>query len=248
MRFMRSIFKPARLSKPLDFGSLQTDFHSHLIPGIDDGAQTIDDSLKMIRQFSDLGFKKLITTPHIQDEFYKNTPGMILSGLEKVKEAVAQAGIEIKLEAAGEYLLDDGFAEKLKNGKLMSINRKYVLVEFSYYTPHPNILSYIFELQVEGFQVILAHPERYSYWFNDLKKFEELKNREVLFQLNTVSLSGHYGKYVKAIAEILIDRKMYDFAGSDMHNEEYMKSFTLARREKYMKKLIDSGRLKNHLL
>lgn len=248
MGFLQSIFKPARLSKPLDFGILQTDFHSHLIPGIDDGARTMEDTLEMIRQFRDLGLKKIITTPHIQDEFYKNTPEIILSGLEEVKRAVAEAGIDIEIEAAAEYLLDDGFAEKLKCGQIMSFSRKYVLVEFSYFSPHPNILSFIFELQVDGYQVILAHPERYSYWFNELKKFDELKNRGVFFQLNTVSLSGHYGSDVKKIAEKMIDLNMYDFVGSDMHNQHYMDSFRKARFEKSLKKLMDSGKLKNDLL
>ena len=241
-------FKNKTLKKPLDFGQLHTDFHSHLIPGIDDGAKTLDDSLALIRQFKELGFKKLITTPHIQDEFYKNTPEIILSGLDKVRAAMAQTGLEIEIEAAAEYLLDDGFEQKLKNKELMTFGQKHILVELSYFSPHPNLLSFIFELQLEGYQVILAHPERYSYWFNNLKKFEELKNRSVFFQLNTVSLSGHYGKDVKKLAEKFIDLGMYDFAGSDMHNQNYMDSFSKARFEKSMKKLMDSGKLKNDQL
>lgn len=248
MGFFQKIFGGSGLKEAVDYSALITDFHSHLIPGVDDGARSIDDALEMIRQFKELGFKKLITTPHIQDEFYKNTPEIILSGLEKVKAAMAEAGIEIEIEAAAEYLLDDGFENKLKNKALMTFGQKHILVELSYYSPHPNLLSFIFELQLEGYQVILAHPERYSYWFNSLQKFEELKNRGVLFQLNTVSLSGHYGKEVKKVAEKLIDRGMYEFVGSDMHNQNYMNSFAKARSEKSLKKLMDSGRIMNHIL
>jgi protein-tyrosine phosphatase len=241
-------FEKKVLKKPLDFGRLHTDFHSHLIPGIDDGAKSLDDSLALIRQFKDLGFKKIITTPHIQDEFYKNTPEIILEGLDKVKAAMAEAGLEIEIEAAAEYLLDDGFAQKLKSKELMTFGQKHILVELSYFSPHPNLLSFIFDLQIEGYQVILAHPERYSYWFNDLKKFEELKNRSVFFQLNTVSLSGHYGKDVKKLAEKFIGLGMYEFVGSDMHNQHYMDSFKKARFEKSLKKLMDSGKLRNNEL
>lgn len=248
MGFLQKIFAGNAMKEPVDYNALVVDFHSHLIPGIDDGARTIEDSISMIRQFKELGFKKLITTPHIQDEYYKNTPEIILAGLDQVKAAIKEADIEIEIEAAAEYLLDDGFAEKLKGGQIMSFSRKYVLVEFSYFSPHPNILSFIFELQVEGYQVILAHPERYSYWFNELKKFDELKNRGVFFQLNMVSLSGHYGSDVKKIAEKMIDLNMYDFIGSDMHNQHYMDSFKKARFEKSLKKLMDSGKLKNDLL
>lgn len=236
------------LHEPLNLGLLVTDFHSHLIPGIDDGAKTMDDAIEMIRQFAQLGFKKLITTPHIQDEFYKNTPETILEGIDQVKAAVKAASINIEIEAAAEYLLDDGFAQKLKDKELLSFSGKHILVELSYFSPHPNLLSFIFDLQIEGYTVILAHPERYSYWFNDLKKFQDLKNRSVLFQLNTVSLSGHYGKDVKKLAEKFIDLGMYDFAGSDMHNQHYMDSFSKARFENSLKKLIDSGKLKNSLL
>ncbi len=248
MGVFQKIFFGNKLKEPVDYGVLKTDFHSHLIPGIDDGVRTIEDSLAMIRQFEELGFKKIITTPHIQDEFYKNTPEIILAGLSEVKAAMAGAGLEIELEAAAEYLLDDGFEEKMKSGQLMTFGRKFILVELSYFSPHPNLLSFIFELQLEGYQVILAHPERYSYWFNDLNKFEELKNRGVFFQLNTVSVSGHYGGDAKKIAEKLIELGMYDFAGSDMHNQHYMGSFNKARYEKSMKKLLDSGKLKNDQL
>lgn len=248
MGVFQKFFGGRSLKEPMDFGLLQTDFHSHLIPGIDDGARTLEDSLSMIRQFKELGFRKIITTPHVQEEFYKNTPEIILAGLDKVKAAMSEAGLEIEIEAAAEYLLDDGFIAKFKSGRLLTFGQKHILVELSYFSPHPNLLSFIFELQIEGYKVILAHPERYSYWFNDLKKFQELKNRSVLFQLNTVSLSGYYGKDVKILAEKFIDLGMYDFAGSDMHNQHYMDSFSKARFEKSMKKLMDSGKLRNDQL
>ncbi len=219
--------------------------HSHLIPGIDDGAPTVEDSLELIRRFHELGFKKLVTTPHIQSEFYRNTPEIILSGLDKLRLAVAAANIPVTIEAAAEYLLDDGFEDKMNAGSLLTFGPKFILVEMSYYNPHPNLKSFIFNLQCDGYQVILAHPERYSYWFKDFGKYEDLKGRGVYFQLNTVSLAGFYPDPIKKIAEKFIDQGMIDFIGSDMHNLRYMDALQRSLGEKALGRLIRSGKLLN---
>jgi protein-tyrosine phosphatase len=231
-----------------DFSSVGTDFHSHFIPGIDDGSQSMEDSLRMIRKMHELGFKKLITTPHIQSEFFKNTPGNIIPGLEKLREAVRADNIPIHIEAAGEYLLDEGFEEKMAVGNLLTFSDKYILVEMSYYSPNPNLKSIIFNLQCDGYKVILAHPERYTYWIQDLPKFEDLKDRGVFFQLNTISLAGHYPEPIRKFAEKLIDRGMVDFIGSDMHNMRYMDSLERSLKEKALAKLVNSGKLLNSKL
>ena len=219
--------------------------HSHLIPGIDDGAQTLEDSLQLVRKMNQLGYTKLVTTPHIQSEFYKNTPEIILSGLQQLREAIAGASIPVQVEAAAEYLLDDGFEEKMTDGKLLSFSDKYILVELSYFNPHPNLKSFIFNLQVDGYKVILAHPERYTYWFNDFGKYEDLKDRGVFFQLNAVSLAGYYPEPVKKFAEKLIDKGMIDFIGSDAHNMRYLEALEKSLKERSLAKLIASGKLVN---
>ena len=244
----KKIFGSGKLKKPVDLSLLRADMHSHFIPGIDDGAPDLDASISLIRQMHELGYGKLIATPHIQQDYYKNTPGLILSGLERVKQAIKEEGLNIELEAAAEYLLDDGFKEKYESGELMTFGDNYVLIELSYFNPHPNLKGFIFDLQVEGYKVILAHPERYSYWFNDWKKFTELKDRDVFFQLNLVSLAGHYPEPVKKFAEKLIDEGLVEFAGSDAHNERYVDSLKQARVEKSLDRLIRSGKLLNHTL
>ena len=222
--------------------------HSHLIPGIDDGAQTLEDSLQLIRHMHQLGFSKLVTTPHVQAEYYRNTPGIIMSGLGTLREAIAAEGIPIEIEAGAEYLIDDGFEEKMKLGELLSFGEKYLLVEMSYYSPHPDLKNMIFNLQCDGFKVILAHPERYSYWFNDFAKFEDLKDRGVYFQLNAVSLAGYYPEPVRKFAEKLLQKEMIDFLGSDMHNMRYMDALQRSLKEKSLVKLLASGRLLNEKL
>jgi protein-tyrosine phosphatase len=248
MSIISKLFSSSTNNIATDFGSLLTDIHSHLISGIDDGCKTTAESLELIRQFADLGYKKLITTPHIQDEFFRNTPEIILNGLEELKNAVTKAGIKIQIEAAGEYLIDDGLEKKIKAGELLTFGQKHILVEMSYFMEHPNLKSILFQLQIEGYKVILAHPERYSYWDNKRSNFEELKERGILFQLNTVSATGYYGPSVKKMSEYFIDKGMYDFMGSDMHNQAYMDAFRKSRFEKSISKLLASGKLKNSSL
>jgi tyrosine-protein phosphatase YwqE len=231
-----------------DFSEVGADMHSHLIPGIDDGAKTVEDSLSLIKRMHELGYRKLVTTPHIQHDFYKNTPETILRGLERVKAALKSERIPVQLEAAAEYLLDDGFNELAENGKLMTFGQNYVLVELSYFNPNPDLKNIIFHLQVDGYKVILAHPERYSYWFNDFSKFQDLKDRGVFFQLNMVSLAGYYPDPVKKFAEKLIDKGMIDFIGTDMHNMNYMSALEKSLKEKTLARLIFSGKLLNETL
>ena len=222
--------------------------HSHLIPGIDDGVKNLSESVDLARRMYQLGYRKLITTPHIQQEFFRNTPEIILNGLDKVRKALKTENVPLEVQAGAEYLIDDGFEEKATKGSLLTFSGKYLLVELSYFNPHPNLKAFIFNLQVDGYNVILAHPERYTYWFNDFSKYEELKDRGVFFQANIVSLARFYPDPVKKMAEKLIDRGMIDFLGSDMHNMNYMQALEKALKEKSLANLIASGKLLNGLV
>jgi protein-tyrosine phosphatase len=243
----KNLFSSSRPSLT-DFSAVKADMHSHFIPGIDDGARTLEDSVALIRRMHELGYKKLITTPHIQHEFFRNTPEIILNGLEKVRGALKAEQIPVELHAAAEYLIDDGFEEKVSKGNLLTFSGKYILVELSYYNPHPNLKTFIFNLQVDGYKVILAHPERYTYWFNDFSKYEDLKDRGVYFQVNIVSLARFYPDPVKKMAEKLIEKGMIDFVGSDMHNTNYLLALEKSMKEKSLFKLVHSGKLLNTLL
>ena len=156
--------------------------------------------------------------------------------------------VQLEVEAAAEYLLDDYFEEKLKTNNLLTFGDKYILVECSYFSPHPNLYTFIFNLQIEGYKVILAHPERYSYWFNNFKKYEDLKDRGVFFQLNTISLCGYYDNMVKKNAEKIIDAGMIDFLGSDMHNFNYLNALKNSQHEKYLAKVLETSKILNSTL
>ena len=167
--------------------------------------------------------------------------------MKKVREAIKNEDIPIKIDAAAEYLIDDNFMEKFKSNNLLTLKDKYLLIELSYYTPHPNLKEILFELQLAGYKIILAHPERYTYWFNDFKKYEELKDREIYFQLNTISISGYYSTQVKKIAKKLIENEMIELLGSDMHNPTYMEGLEKSLEENLLHKLLSSGKIINNI-
>lgn len=225
-----------------------TDIHSHLISGIDDGSKSIEESVDLVKQFVGYGYKKLITTPHIMSDYYKNSPETILPGLEKLRSRLKEEGISIELEAAAEYYLDEFFLELIhsENG-LMTFGNKYLLFETSFMNRPRNLEEVIFLLSTKGYKPVLAHPERYLYLSNDFSTYEELKEKGVLFQLNFISLSGYYSPMVKKTAEKLIDAGFIDLIGSDCHGQRHIDAIEASKKSKYMKKLANSPLLNDSL-
>jgi tyrosine-protein phosphatase YwqE len=229
-----------------DLSAVGTDIHSHLIPGIDDGSKSIEESLKLVNELCELGYKKIITTPHIMTDYYRNTPEIILSGLEKLKKEIEALKIPIEIEAAAEYYLDHEFLKKIEEGNLLTMGDNFVLFELSYLTPPQSIETIIFNLQSNGYKTILAHPERYQYWNNNFETYEKLKDRDVYFQLNINSLSGEYSPLTQKVAEKLIQNNMIDFVGTDCHGMRHIERLHKALENKYLSLLIESGKLLNN--
>ncbi|AKP50795.1 tyrosine-protein phosphatase [Cyclobacterium amurskyense] len=232
-------FKNSSNDKPLDLSWVETDMHSHLIPGIDDGSQKMEESIELITRLSGYGFKKLIITPHIMSEFFKNTPEIINAGLEKLKLAVKEAGIDIELEAAAEYYLDEVLYEKVENKEplLHFGSNKMVLVETGFMSKPPILLETFFKMEMLGYQPIFAHPERYMYLHQESDTLESLVDRNIPFQLNLLSLTGYYSKGVKKFAEKLIDKGLVKLVGTDCHNEKYLDAMERLPHSKYFDKL-----------
>ena len=200
------------------------DIHNHILPGIDDGAATIEDSLQLFRRFKQIGVQDFICTPHIMNDYYPNTPATISAALEKVRSALALTKDlqGIKVRAAAEYMMDQNFMELLEGGEILTLKDNYILVEMSYFQAPINLKEILFQLQTRGFKPVLAHPERYAYYHSkDLNNYEELKNRGCLFQLNALSLSTHYGTGIQKTAFQLLEAGMIDFIGSDAHREQH---------------------------
>jgi len=210
--------KKAELRKP-DYSLLRADVHSHLLPGIDDGSPDLETSIELIRGMKELGFKKLITTPHILWDMYKNTTAIIFEKLETVRNQLAEEQIDIQLEAAAEYFIDDHLAELLvKKEPLLTFGNKMVLVEFSMVSQPFELKKILFEMQMQGYQPVLAHPERYIYFERNKNIYDELKSAGYLFQLNALSLNGYYGNSVMKLARYLATNKYYDLVGTDLHH------------------------------
>jgi tyrosine-protein phosphatase YwqE len=232
-----------------DLSWLGTDIHSHLLPGIDDGAPDIATSLELLRGLADLGYKKIITTPHVFWEMYPNTPKIIGEKEQLVKSAAAEAGIEVTFSASAEYFIDGHFAQHLADKKpLLTLNGNMVLVEFSMLTAPMDLQDLLFQMQLQGYQPLIAHPERYTYLSRRPQFFDELKNSGCLFQLNLLSLTPHYGTSVQALAEYLVKQELYDYAGTDLHRDKHLQALQALAASPMYARLRDSGRLKNHLL
>jgi protein-tyrosine phosphatase len=246
LAWISNIFNNNKNKGFTDYSSVAVDIHSHLIPGIDDGSKSIEESLQYIRELKGLGYKKLITTPHISENYFKNSIEDIYSGFEKLKTAVKDNNIDISLEVAAEYQIDEAFEDKMNAGKLLTFGDKFILIELSYFLPYPNLNSVLYELNIAGYNIILAHPERYEYWQGNLSKYDDIKSRDIYFQINTVSLNKFFGDKAKKTAEMLIDNNMVDFIGSDIHNLSYINSLQNCLGEKHLIKLLSSGNLKNN--
>lgn len=236
-------------NKKTDLSGLHTDIHSHLIPGIDDGSKDTITSLNLISGLVELGFKKLITTPHIMQDMYPNTRDDILKRVDLLKSDVKKQGIDVEITAAAEYFLDDNVAELLKKKEpLLAISGKMALVEFSMVSPSFGIKDILFEMQMQGYTPVIAHPERYVYLEGNKEFFDELKTTGCLLQLNLLSLSGYYGKNVLEFSQYLIKKQYYDLVGTDLHNSHHLESLHDSRINTQVQKLLASGKIINSQL
>ena len=233
---------------PIDLAVLGTDVHSHFIPGIDDGSPHLEASIEMLTAMAELGYRKVIITPHSMADGYRNTPEIILGGLEKLRAGARSAGINIEIEAAAEYYLDHELEQRVVKKEVLTFGKDLLLFELPFISEPTILRTVIFQMQTHGYRPVLAHPERYSFWYNEFSKYEELKQRGVLFQLNLVAMSGAYGPQTKQIAERMIDAGFYELLGSDCHNMNHIQAIQNTLTRPYLHKLIESGKLLNSTL
>lgn len=202
-----------------------TDIHSHLLPGIDDGAKTPDDSLLLINELRGYGFSQFITTPHILTGVWNNTPQIIHDAHTIAQAHLAINNAGITLQPAAEYLMDDSFVNIFKQGPLLTLKDNIVLVEMSYLNAPINLYDIIYELQLAGYKPLLAHPERYLFYHNRFDEYTKLKKAGCDFQLNLLSVTGYYGKGVLETAVKLLDGGLITYTGSDVHHTKHTESF-----------------------
>ncbi len=201
------------------------DIHSHLLPGIDDGANTIEDSLRLINVLKDIGFSEFITTPHVIKNVWDNSRIIIEETLKSTCNSLTSNNITNSFKAAAEYMLDESFRNLFEDGNLLTLKENYVLVEMSYLNPPLNLYDIIFNLQVSGYKPVLAHPERYNFFHSNVNEYKRLKKVGCLFQMNLLSSVGYYGPEVAKAADYLLENKMIDFVGSDVHHDKHLSFF-----------------------
>ena len=205
---------------PNDF----VDIHSHLLYGLDDGAKSIEDTKFLIQELQNIGFTQFITTPHTTPLVWENTKEGILNQYEKVLGELSLKSSNLRV--ASEYLMDDSFLKRLETEKLLTLKDNYVLVEMSYINPPIQLYEIILELNSQGYQPMLAHPERYNFYKNDYGSFKKLKQAGCLFQMNLLSATGYYGSGITDVADYLLKENMYDFVGSDVHHKKHLEAFS----------------------
>jgi len=248
MSFLKRIFGGNEKLQPADLSVLGTDVHSHFIPGIDDGSESLEMSIELIEAMAGYGYKKVITTPHVMSDYYKNTPEIILGGLDKVREGVQKAGLDIEVDAAAEYYLDFEMEQLIKEKQLLTFGQNYVLFELPFISEPPMLADSIFNMQMAGYKPVLAHPERYTYWYDQYEKYAELSEKGVILQLNINSLTGYYSPATKKISERLVKDGLIRLLGSDCHHMNHTRLMQSARKEKGIHQLLESGNLLNSTL
>lgn len=232
-----------------DLSFIGADMHSHLLPALDDGLQTMEQTIEFVSDLHQLGYSKLICTPHIISDLHPNSPQTILPRLQEVQKQIAAHNIPVQIEAAAEYLVDMDFEELVRsNEPLLTFGNNYILIEMSFIAPSPNIESAVFELCIKGLQPIMAHPERYVYFHDSFDKYQRLIDLGCVLQVNLLSLSGYYGGYVKKAAEKLIKNNMVQFVGTDMHHEKHKEALMNLATKKEFYDLLQNVDLKNKSL
>ncbi len=250
MELFSSLFnKKSSENKPTVALGYTTELHNHLLPSIDDGVGSIEESLQAIGSLASLGIKKIITTPHIKADIYNNTQEIIGTKLAELQSAVKKNNLEVTIEAAAEYYLDESFMRQVKGGKkLLSFGANYILFETSHVDESHFFIETVFELRMQGYKPIFAHPERYHYGFNNFSILERIYDTGVFFQLNINSLQGYYGKDQQKQAKILIEKGMVDFVGTDAHGMRHINILEKSIATKEYQKLMASGKIMNDKL
>ena len=216
------------------------DIHSHILPGIDDGATDINNSIALLQKMASRGIRDFITTPHILGDLYPNTPEIIKNQLTMLKKELVNRNISnISIQAAAEYMMDEHFVKLLDNEQeLLTLKDNLVLVEMSYFSPPNNLFDILFQLGLKGYTPVLAHPERYHSYHRNFRMYQKLKNAGCYFQLNFLSLTENYGKEVQQASYKLLKENMYDFVGTDAHHLRHLDALKKIATKKNKKLLL----------
>ncbi|MDR2283829.1 MAG: protein tyrosine phosphatase [Sphingobacterium sp.] len=223
--FSKLFGKAQSETKVLTLGKLaflEVDMHNHLLPGIDDGSQSVEQSMSLIRGLHGMGFEKFVCTPHIMEGVHPNTKSTISTAHALLSKEIRNSETKVEIFAAAEHMIDDGLEALVKKDNLCVIPGGYVLIEMSYLSESKALFQTIMDIQNLGYKPILAHPERYNYYHYNFDMYKQIKDAGCLLQLNLLSISRYYGTEVKVAALTMIKSGMYDFVGTDTHHGKHL--------------------------
>lgn len=212
-----------------------TDWHSHILPGVDDGVRTVEEALEILRLYEELGVKAVWLTPHIMEDIPNTTAHL----RERFAELQATYTGPITLHLAAENMLDNLFEERLEKNDLLPLgeNGNHLLVETSYFSPPMGLSNILFRIKAKGYHPILAHPERYVYMGES--DYQQLKDMGVKFQFNLPSIAGMYDDRIKKKAMLLLKEKAITHIGTDIHNYNIFQKFICTSITRSVQKLLD---------
>jgi tyrosine-protein phosphatase YwqE len=225
---------------------LKADMHSHIVPGIDDGSKSLEESLSLLQSLENMGYTHVITTPHVYKEHYWNTRETITKGYHHVKNNLKSGNVQLRFQVSAEYYLDEHFEDLLFRDEILPLPGNYLLFEMSFYGPYPALNKAFFDMTVKGYQPILAHPERYTYYHGSgFYHLEKLREQGCLFQANLLSFNENYGPEVHKQALKMLDAGMFDFLGTDAHNQKYIQELEDFRRSRLCHRILEKHTFRN---
>ena len=195
-----------------------TDVHCHILPGVDHGSQSMEQSLEMLRAEAEMGINRVILTSHVTAITFENTRETLTDAFMKLKDAVTDEGMDMELFLSAEYRMDEYFDKEYAADHLIPMPGNHILLENSFQQELMNLDDLLFDMQVKGYRTILAHPERYTYYSRRRKRYEQLHNAGARFQVNILSFTGYFGEEARDSALWFAHNEMIDYLGSDMHN------------------------------
>ena len=193
--------------------------HSHLLPDVDDGIRSTTDAITCLRQFADWGIRHVVTTPHVSQDMYPNSSDLLRTVGDELRTQIDAEQLPITFEVAAEYMVDELFVKRLQQNDLLSFGaERYVLIETGWAALPLQLATWLFQLQVQGYKPVLAHPERYPYFRNKPEAIDDIRQQGCLLQLNLMSLAGRYGPEARRLAQTMIQMGLVDFVSSDLHH------------------------------
>ena len=205
--------------------SYDHDIHSHVLPGVDDGVKTYGEAITVLKGLSGLGVKRVTCTSHVYFPTLMNGRENLYPLLEDLRAGLQKEGVEIELDLGAEYRVGEYMLSLIERGDILSGDDNRVLVEHNFLSPSPFFDQVVFELQTRGYEVVLAHPERYVFWADAIVRHgRELKNKNCRLQVNILSFAGYYGKEAQRGAERLHDAGVIDYYAGDVHGMRYVEA------------------------